>query len=324
MKKMGVKLGSIVNFKTISLDELENARVAVDASNMLFQFLNKIRRQNLPLFNHEGRVVSHVYGVFYRTINFLEHGIKPVYVFDGAHPRLKERREHLVESLVKEYGYLRKVRENKNYNAARTLSLSHEVLYDTIINETQKLLTSMGIPWVKSPGEGESQAAYMTRIGKADHVLTQDYDALLFGAKSILRNLNLTENNAQCATLEEVLKLQSISYEQLVDLAILVGTDFNSGVKGVGAKKALKLIRKHGDIRGVFSEPGLKPFEVDEIRGTFLNPDVVEPQIIFNAPNTGSLRRLLEDFSMKPERVDKGIRRLVRAYKESQLIQATL
>jgi flap endonuclease-1 len=321
---MGVKLGSLVNFKTISLDELENTRVAVDASNMLFQFLNKIRRQNLPLFNHEGRVVSHIYGVFYRTINFLEHTIKPIYVFDGAHPRLKERREHLVESLVKEYGYLKKARENKEYNVARTISLSHEVLYDTIINETQKLLTSMGVPWVKSPGEGEAQAAYMTQIGKADHVLTQDYDALIFGAKSILRNLDLTESNVQCAILGEVLKLQNISYEQFVDLAILVGTDFNSGVRGVGAKKALKLIRKHGDIKSVFLELGLKPFDVDGVREIFLKPDVVEPKIIFNAPNTGSLRRLLGEFNMKPERMERGIRRLVKAYKESQLIQTTL
>jgi flap endonuclease-1 len=324
MKKLGIKLGSIVNFKIISLDELEGTRVAVDVSNMLFQFLNRIRRQNLPLFNHEGRVVSHIYGVFYRTINLLEHGITPIYVFDGAHPRLKGRREHLVESLVKEYGYLRKARENKDYSVARTLSLSHEVLYDTLINETQKLLTAVGVPWVKSPGEGEAEAAYMTRVGKADRVLTEDYDALLFGARSILRNLNFSENSVECVTLEEVLKLNGISYEQLVDLAILVGTDFNSGVKGVGAKRALKLIRKYGDVMDAFSASKLKPFDVDEIRAIFLKPDVVESQIIFNAPNTGSLRRLLEDFRMKPERVDRGIRRLVRAYKESQLIQTTL
>jgi flap endonuclease-1 len=321
---MGVKLGSIVKFKTISLEELENTKVVVDASNILFQFLNKIRKQNLPLFNYEGRVVSHIYGVFYRTINLLEYGIKPIYVFDGSHPRLKKRREHLVESLVKEYAYLQKAKENKDYKVTRTLSLSPEILYDTIINETQKLLTHMGIPWVKSPGEGEAQAAYMTRKGKADYVLTQDYDALLFGAKSILRNLNLAENHVECANLEEVLKLQNISYEQLVDLAILVGTDFNFGVKGVGAKKALKLIHKHGDILGVFSASEFEPFEIEGIRGVFLNPDVVDPQILFNAPNPGSLRRLLESFSMKPERMDRGIRRLVRAYKESQLVQTTL
>lgn len=321
---MGVKLGSLIKFETISLDELENARVAVDASNMLFQFLSKIRMRNLPLINHEGRIVSHIYGVFYRTINFLEHGIKPIYVFDGLHPRLKKRRQHLVESLVKEYYYLRKARENENYNVARTLSLSHELLYDTIISETQKLLTSIGVPWVKSPGEGEAQAAYMTRIGKADYVLTQDYDALIFGARSILRNLEFAEKRVQFVSLEEVLKLQNISYEQFVDLAILVGTDFNPGVKGVGAKKALKLIQKHGNIESLFYELGLKPSEVEEVREIFLKPDVIEPKIIFNAPNTVSLRRLLEEFNMKPERIDRGIKRLVKAYKESQLVQTTL
>ncbi len=321
---MGVKLGSIVNFQTIPLKELENTKIAVDASNMLLQFLSKIKRQSLPLINHEGRVVSHIYGVLYRTINFLERGIKPIYVFDGSHPRLKKRREHLVESLVKEYDHLRKARENKDYHIARTISLSHEILYDTIINEAQRLLTYMGIPWIKSPGEAEAQAAYMTRINKADHVLTQDYDALLFGAKSILRSLKFNEDNIQCTNLEDVLKLNGITYEQLVDLAVLVGTDFNSGVKGVGAKKALKLVKKQGNIVGVLSELGLNPSEFDGVREIFLNPDVVDPQALFNAPNTGSLRKLLEDFRMKPERIDRGIRRLVRAYKDSQLVQTTL
>ncbi|MEM3587753.1 MAG: hypothetical protein QXO71_10585 [Candidatus Jordarchaeaceae archaeon] len=321
---MGVKLGSIISFKTVSLDELENTRIAVDASNILFQFLNKIRRQNLPLFNYEGRIVSHIYGVFYRTINFLERKIKPIYVFDGSHPRLKHRRTHLVESLVREYECLRKARENRDYNVAKTLSLSYEVLYDTIINEAQRLLTSMGVSWVKSPGEGEAQAAYMTQIGKADYVLTHDYDALLFGAKSILRNLNFAENNVQLVTLEEVLKLQNISYEQLVDIAILIGTDFNSGIKGIGAKRALNLIRKHGDIKRVFSELRLKPFDFDEVRNLFLKPDVVESQIIFNAPNIVSLRRILGEFSMNPERMERGIRRLINAYKALQVIQSTL
>ncbi|MFB0561147.1 MAG: flap structure-specific endonuclease [Candidatus Lokiarchaeia archaeon] len=321
---MGVKIGSIIRFINIPLKDLENTRLAVDASIMLFQFLNKIRRQNIPLLNHEGRVVSHIYGTFYRTINLLEHGIKPIYVFDGSHPRLKKRREHLVESLVKEYGYLRKARDNKNYTVTKTLSLSHEILYDTIINETQKLLTHMGVPWVKSPGEGEAQAAYMTRIRKADYVLTQDYDALLFGARSILRNLSFNEKSVQSTTLEEVLKINDISYEQLVDLAILVGTDFNSGTKGVGAKRGLKLIQKHKNIEKIPSKGGLEPSEIERIREIFLNPDVIDPQILFNAPNTGSLRRVLEDFGMRYERIDRGVRRLVRAYKESQLIQTTL
>ncbi|MEM2136265.1 MAG: flap structure-specific endonuclease [Candidatus Freyarchaeota archaeon] len=321
---MGVKLGSLVSFKVISLSDLKKARVAVDASNTLFQFLTKIRRQNLPLFNQEGRVTSHIYGVFYRTINLLERDIKPIYVFDGPHPRLKGKREHLVESLAREYGYLRKARRNKEYTIARTLSLSPEILYDTIIGETQELLTSMGIPWIKSPGEGETQAAYLTRTGKADYVLTQDYDALLFGARAILRNMNFSENSVECSTLEEVLKQNNITYEQLVDLAILVGTDFNPGVRGIGAKKALKLVQKYRDIGSMFSEGKLKPFDVEPIREAFLRPEVISPKILFNAPNTNQLKRILMNFGMKPDRIDKGIRRLVRTYKGSQLIQSTL
>ena len=321
---MGVKLSPLVRFRAVSLRELEGSRVAVDASNVLFRFLSKIRRGGLPLFNHEGRVVSHVYGVFYKTVNLMERGIRPIYVFDGSHPALKGRREHLVESLVREYGYLKKARMKGDYLVARTLSLSPEVLYDTVTGETQQLLTLMGVPWIRAPGEGEAQAAHMTRTGKADHVLTQDYDALLFGARSVLRNLSFTTNSAECATLEEILGEAGISHEQLVDLAILVGTDFNPGVKGIGVRRGLKLIKKHGDVFGVLSELGLEPHGVEGVRRVFLSPSVVDPQILFNAPNVDSLRRFLEGFGMKRERIDRGVGRLVRAYKASRLMQATL
>jgi len=80
--------------------------VAIDAYNALYQFLAAIRQPDgTPLLDSQGRITSHLSGLFYRTINLVEDGIKPVYVFDGKPPELKakeiERRRAVKEEAVK-------------------------------------------------------------------------------------------------------------------------------------------------------------------------------------------------------------------------------
>src|SRR5713101_2919490 len=89
---MGSQIGVLIERERISLDNLSGKLVAVDAFNALYQFLSIIRlRDGTPLKDQDGRVTSHLSGLFYRTINLLEHGMRPVYVFDGKPPRLKQR-----------------------------------------------------------------------------------------------------------------------------------------------------------------------------------------------------------------------------------------
>jgi flap endonuclease-1 len=75
--------------------------------------------------------------------------------------------------------------------------------------------------------------------------------------------------------LEEFLTDCGITRDQLVDLAILVGTDFNEGVKGIGPKTALELVKTYGKIENMPNE--IKAEFVDSyqrIRKLFLEPDV--------------------------------------------------
>jgi len=87
---MGTKLGDIIRAETITLNDLSGREIAVDAFNTLYQFLSGIRQPDgTPLMDRRGQVTSHLSGLFYRNVNLLEIGIRPVYVFDGKAPKLK-------------------------------------------------------------------------------------------------------------------------------------------------------------------------------------------------------------------------------------------
>jgi flap endonuclease-1 len=76
--------------------------------------------------------------------------------------------------------------------------------------------------------------------------------------------------------LEETLTALGISRDQLIDIAICVGTDYNKGLEKVGPKTALKLIKKHGNIQAVLREKGVEIEALDSIKELFIHPDVTD------------------------------------------------
>ncbi|OYT32620.1 flap endonuclease-1 [Archaeoglobales archaeon ex4484_92] len=222
---------------------MNGRKVAIDAFNAIYQFLSTIRqRDGTPLMDSKGRITSHLSGLFYRTINLMEAGIKPAYVFDGKPPEFKKkelekRAEAREEALEKwEMALARgELEEAKKY--AQRASKVNEIL----IEDAKKLLELMGIPWVQAPSEGEAQAAYMASKGDVWTSASQDYDSLLFGTPKLVRNLTITgrrklpgkdiyiEVRPELILLEDVLKELKLTREKLIELAILVGTDYNPG-----------------------------------------------------------------------------------------------
>jgi flap endonuclease-1 len=264
---MGVNLRDFVEFSEVSLNSLANKTVAVDAFNIIFQFLSTIRqRDGTPLMDSHGNVTSHLSGIFYRNMNLLEKDISLIYVFDGKPPKFKavkeirqkrkEKAEEKYEKALKEGDY-----ENALKFAKQTSRLTSE-----IIEQSKNLLNAMGIPTVQAPAEGEAQAALINREGHAYAVSSQDYDSLLFGSKILVRNLNSSGRRKipgrniwipvkpEMAKLQEVLAANKIDHEQLVTMSILIGTDYNpSGVKGIGPKTAIKLVKEHKTPEKVFA-----------------------------------------------------------------------
>ncbi len=335
---MGVNLREIIPpeaVQEIELSALKFKVIAIDAYNALYQFLAAIRQPDgTPLMDSRGRVTSHLSGLFYRTINLAEHGIKPVYVFDGKPPEMKrieiERRKRVKSEAAKKY---EEAVKRGDMEAARRYAQMASRLTDEMVEEAKRLLEAMGIPYVQAPAEGEAQAAYMARRGDAWAAASQDYDSLLFGSPRLVRNLAITgkrklprknvyvEVKPELIELEKLLKALGITREQLIALGILVGTDYNpEGVKGIGPKTALKMVKAHRDPRKLleslprseFPEDPLKIFEY------FLNPPVTSDyKLEWRPPDEKKIYEILvEEHDFNPERVKNALERLRRAYNE--------
>jgi len=138
-----------------------------------------------------------------------------------------------------------------DYAKAFSKAVMTGVLTSEMIDDAKTLLKLLGIPWVQAPAEAEAQAAYMAKRGDVWASSSRDYDSLLFGTPRLVRYLTITGREflpskgisrplkPELIVLEEFLSEIGLTREQLIDLAILIGTDFNDGIKGIGPKTAL-------------------------------------------------------------------------------------
>jgi len=307
-RSVGVDLSDLVKPIPRSLEEFRGKVIAIDAFNTLYQFLAIIRQPDgTPLHDRHGRVTSHLSGLIYRTSNFVGAGIKPAFVFDGEAPRRKARTIH--------------ARSVGDLPRARTKAMQTSRLTSEMVEQSRRLLDLLGIPWVQAPAEGEAEAAFMARQGIAWGVGSQDHDALLFGAPVLVKNLAITgrrklpRKNVYVTVAPEEIHLDAtlrdlrLTREQLVDVGILVGTDFNEGVRGIGPKKALAGIRKHGRAEGVLAEVGAEIEGLDEVREIFLNPRVVPvSELAWRPADPERVKAMLcDEFDFSPERIDQAL-----------------
>jgi len=331
---MGVDLGVLFTKQEISLEALSGKKIAIDGNNALYQFLAIIRQKDgTPLLDSKGRVTSHLSGLFYRTARLVEARVKPVYVFDGEPPVLKrkvlgERREIREEAKER---WEQALREG-DFAEARTAAMASSRLTKEMVEDSKRLLSLMGIPWVQAPQEGEAQAAFMCSQGSVWASASQDYDSLLLGAPRLIRNLTLTgrrklpgrddyiEIVPELIELDKALAELGISREQLVWMGILVGTDFNKGVKGIGPKKALKLVKECKSLEEAVVKSGGE-FEVDpsEVEALFLNPKTTPDYALeFKVPEKDALMRfLVEEHDFSRERVESAVKSYIDAMEET-------
>jgi flap endonuclease-1 len=317
---MGVALRDIIaEYKTPVGWEALPGIAAIDANNALYQFLTIIRQPDgTPLMDHKGRVTSHLSGILFRISNFMERGIRPVFVFDGKPPELKqatidERRKVRDTAGEKWQEALERGDEEEAYKQAR----SSTRVDANIIETSKELLRLMGIPVVQAPGEGEAQASHMVARGDAKYVVSQDYDTLLFGAPLLVRNLTVSGKrkirgrqitvSPERIVLADMLAGLRLTREQLIEIGILVGTDFNPGVGGVGAKTGLKIVR-NGEFSRKLQEK-LPDFDPAPVMEMFLHPPVTNDYSVTTGhPDAEGLRKMLCDgYDFSPERVDRAL-----------------
>lgn len=335
---MGVKLGDLIPeeiLEKIELEDLRGRAVALDAYNILYQFITIIRGQDgRPLMDKHGRITSHLSGLFFRTINFLKAGMKPIYVYDGRPPELKKQTiEKRMEKRTEAAILYRQALEEGRIEEARKYAQQAATLDEYIVESSKKLISLMGLPVIQAPCEGEAQAAYMTQKGDVYASASQDMDSLLFGSPRLIRNLSIVGRRKlpgrkeyvdvvpELIHLEKLLNALKITREQLIDIGILIGTDYWEGVKGVGPRKALMLIKDYGSAENVLKHLKItSEVDVGKIKSIFLKPTVLESyKIEWAEPDYQAIEDMLcgeHDFSV--DRVRKALNELKETMKKER------
>jgi flap endonuclease-1 len=325
---MGVPLASIIKGTPMALEDMKGKRIAIDAFNTIYQFITVIRDRmtGLPLMDSKGRVTSHLSGLLYRTSRFLEAGIKPVYVFDGKPPAWKHATIAARSEVRREAHavWQQRVAEGAAPEEILKAAKVSARLTDEMIEQSKQLLTLMGVPWVQAPSEGEAQAAWMCAEGMAWATASQDWDSLLFGSPKLVRNLTISgkrrvpskeaayEVVPELFELKTVLKELGLTHEQLIAVALLMGTDYNPGVHGIGPKTALKIVREQKTLdkiiaKAVEKNPWAGP-EPQELVDFYLNPPHEDKLKLEPSPlKAQELRAFMLDFEFGAERIDKVI-----------------
>jgi flap endonuclease-1 len=260
-------------------------------------------------------------GFLERTTGLIEIGLKPVYIFDGKHPELKadviaQRKARRIKA-EKEW---KEALAECDYERAQKFGQRAINFTPEMQKQSKQLLEILGVPWLDAAAEGEGQAAVMARRGEIDIVATQDWDAILYGSPVLIRNLISAGSKrrghiikAEKIILSELLEKHGISRQQLVDLAIMIGTDFHPGIKGIGPKTGLKLIIEHGDVESVCAAKGKTvPERLDEIRQLFHHHPVNEVgDLSQGTVDEKELRRFLIDgFEFGEKRLERNLKRL--------------
>jgi len=345
---MGIKFKDLfVDYREpVNVKQLKGTTVGLDTYVLIYQMLARVRmaEQGGQEFSYQGNITSHLIGIFYRCIHLLEHDIKVTAVFDGPPPVFKER-------LLKERAERKKIAEEKrkealekeDFEAANKYAQQTISIDEQILNDTEKLFELLGIPVVHAKHDAEAQIASMTRKGILDSAVSQDYDTFAFGANHIIRNLTVAQRRTvrgQSITvmpeqyhLYKILNGLEISREQLILAGMLIGTDFNSGVKGVGPKTALKLVKKYTTLDELSAH----------IRSTFVKENYTwehffetEPEIILeyfqhppyqevgelrfnNLDKKGLYEFLVKDRGFSKENVTNRIKQVVKIQQQSSL-----
>lgn len=341
---MAVDLAQLVSKRKITFEELTGKTVAVDAYNVLYQFLSIIRSADgTPLMDSHGNVTSHLSGLFYRNIELMGYGVKPVYVFDGIPSILKQRTiEARMKRRTEAAEAWKTAVEEGRMEEAKSYAQASTRINKEIVASAKVLLGHMGIPFINAPSEGEAQASHMAKKGLVYAAASQDYDTMLFGSPYVIRNLTMSGKRKlprknvyinvepELMSFEDTLKSLGLNQKQLIWLGILLGTDFNEGVKGVGPKTALKIVKDAksiDDIKKYVHDKYSTDFELDirEVEGLFLNPEVNEisqgefDKIMSVRPDREKVAEFMcKEHDFSEERIGKFSEKLVESGKASR------
>ena len=331
---MGLQISELIPKKQIFIKDLENKKMAIDSSQMLYQFLSSIRQQDgTLLMDNDGNITSHLQGIISRVTSLMHQKLKLIFVFDGKAPllKIKEQEEREYRKQIAEEK-LEKAKEEGDEKLMMRYSKQSVRLSKGIIEETKELVKALGLPIVQAPSEAEAQCAFLNEKDDVDFTCSSDFDSLLYGAPRLVRNLTVSTRkrlssgayvsvNPELIELKNVLENLGINQDQLIALSILVGTDYNEGVSKVGPKTALKLVKQYKDFDELFKEVKAE-FNWKQVYATFKNMPIIKNyQLKWTFPDIEKIKEILvERHDFNEERVNKNLERITKVKNKSNEI----
>ena len=132
-------------------------------------------------------------------------------------------------------------------------SRDSEQVSDEMYSEAKRLLELFGVPYIEAPTEAEAQCAQLEAAALVDGVVTEDNDALLFGARVVYKHLFDQQYDVEVYSMDDVESEINLSRKALIALAHLLGSDYTDGVHGVGIVNAMETVAAFGEDHAAIS-----------------------------------------------------------------------
>ncbi len=317
-------LRTLAAIESVELTSIAGSTIAIDAHNWLYRYLTTVVRftDSTAYTTAAGTEFPNLIGIVQGLPRLLEIDVTPIFVFDGTPSQLKadEIAARRAQRSDREE-QLQAARETGDSAEIARLESQTQRLTDPILRSSRELLRALDIPTVDAPADGEAQAAYMAQQPGVNAVGSEDYDALLFGAPVTYRDLT-SDGPIERMELQQTLRQHGISREQLIDIALLCGTDFNDGVHGFGPKTALTAIKEHGSLDAVLLERSGTIPQADRLRSLFLDPPVTDEYTIPETidPDIAGARSLvIDEYNIAPDEITRGLNRIETATRQAGL-----
>ena len=242
--------------ESVSLSSFRDKKIAIDTSIFLYKSLANVRYNGDYLRNKEGKIVSHIVGIFNKTIQYLSVGIQPIYIFDGKPP--DEKKECIQERKKRVQECKDKMETDISEEEKRNLEKGTLRVTKEHIDDIKHLFDLMGVPYIHNPiGEAEAYAAELCRIGYVDAVVTEDMDTLVYGCPKVLRNCIdrsiKRKDVVTCFSYETIINSFQMNHEQFVDICILSGCDYCPTIPKIGTMRAYQYIEQYGSIENIIA-----------------------------------------------------------------------
>ena len=259
-----IKQKSPDSIQHVNLYTLKDKKVAIDISILLYKSLINVRYNGDYLRNKDGKIISHIQGIYTKTVQYLSLGIIPIYIFDGKPP--PEKKECIQERNKKAQECKEKMELTDNIQEKQNLEKGTVRIKKEYIDDLKQLFNHMGVSYFHPDGEAEAYASELCRIGYVHAVITEDMDTLAYGCPLLIRNcIDKSLRRPEIITtfnFQKMIEDFKMTHEEFIDMCILCGCDYCPTIPKVGSVRAFKNILDYKTIEN-YIESGKSP-EISE------------------------------------------------------------